>query len=167
MNTDHKSNGNSQEATAIASTRPVMLALYTFKHSDKAIEAAIEKAGNRKGLVIVYLSNNNLNKYFVGTDIGFFPDWKEECQKELIQKLERNYRERVEAIAAGAREKGLHVVTYVSAICDTSLWLEIIEKEKPFLIVTTRTGRPAWIRKLFDSKAIHLFSGVDCPVMDV
>ena len=43
MNTDYKSNGNSKEATAIASTSPVMLALSTFKHSDSAIDTALKK----------------------------------------------------------------------------------------------------------------------------
>ena len=39
MHTDYKSDGNPQEATATASTRPVMPALFTFKHADRTIEA--------------------------------------------------------------------------------------------------------------------------------
>jgi len=99
MNTDYKSNGNSQEATAIASTSPVMLALSTFKHSDSAIDTALKKASEYKRLVIVYGHNVNLGLYFMESGVGLYPDLKEQCEKEILADYEQKWKEKVEVIA--------------------------------------------------------------------
>ena len=129
MNTDYKSNRNSQEATAIASTNPVMLALSTFKHADRAIDTALRKASQSKRLVIVYGRNINLGLHFMESSVGLYPDLKEQCVKEILADYEQQWKETVKAIADRAKMQGIQVVTYIHAGRFTSLCLEIIEKK--------------------------------------
>ena|GEM_PF-2959777 len=166
MNTDYKSNGNSQEATAIASTSPVMLALSTFKHSDSAIDTALKKASEYKRLVIVYGHNVNLGLYFMESGVGLYPNLKEQCEKELLSEYEQQWKEKVEAIANKARAQGIEVVTYVHAERFTSLCVEVIEKEKPSLVVMRRFHKPDWLRGLFGSVADRLASQTRCLVIE-
>lgn len=161
-----KPDGDSQAATAIASTSSVMLALSTFKHSDRAIDIALERAGQCKRLVIVYGRNVNVGLYFMESGVGIYPELKEQCEKELLAKFEQQWKEKVETIASRARTQDIKVVTYVRAGCFTSLCLEVIEKEKPFLVVTTRSRRPAWVRSLFAPPADYLVLYAGCPVLE-
>lgn len=161
-----KPDGDSQAATAIASTSPVMLALFTFRHTDMAVDVALEKAMQRKRLVIVYGHNINPGLYFIETGIGLYPNLKEQCEKELLTEFEQQWKEKVETIANRARAEGLQVVTYVRAERFASLCSEVIKKEKPFLVVTTRTRGPAWVRGLFGSSKDHLLSHAECPVIE-
>ena len=157
---------DSQGTTAIASTSPVMLALSSFKHSDGAIEIALEKASQCKRLIIVYGRNVNLGLYFMESGVGLYPDLKEQCEKEILADYEQRWKEKVEVIVDRARVQGIQVVTYVHAERFTSLCLEVIEKEKPYLIVTPRPHRPDWLRSLFGSVADCLASKTDCSVIE-
>ena len=162
-----KSDEDSQAVTAIASTCPVMLALSAFKRSNRAIDMALEKASRCKRLVIVYGCNVNLGLYFMETGIGLYPKLKEQCEKELLAEFEQQWRAKVEAIAKRARAQGIQVVAYVRKGRFTSLCLEVIEKEKPSLVVTTRPRRPTWLRNLFGSPVDYLISHAGCPVIEV
>jgi nucleotide-binding universal stress UspA family protein len=166
MNTDYKSNANSQEATTVASGSPVMLALSTFKHADRAIDAALRKASQCKKLIIVYGRDVNLGLYFMESGVGLYPDMKEQCEKELLADYEQRWKQKVEAIANRARAPGIQVVTYVHSGRFTSFCLEVIAKEKPSLIITARSHRPDWVRSLFGSVADRLASQTSCPVIE-
>jgi len=169
MNTGLKfenSDRDSQETVATASTSPVMLALSTFKHSDRAIDTALGKASQCKRLVIVYGRNVNLGLYFMESGVGIYPELKEQCEKELLAEFEQQWKEKAETIASRARTQDIKVVTYVRAGCFTSLCLEVIEKEKPFLVVTTRYRRPAWVKSLFAPPVDYLLSHAGCPVIE-
>ena len=167
MNTDYKSNGNSHQASAIASTSPVMLALSTFKHADIAIDTALEKASRCQKLVIVYGHNVNLGLYFMESGVGLYPDLKEQCEKEILSDYEQQWKEKVEVIADRARAQGIQVVTHVHTERFISLCLEVIEKEKPSLVITVRPHRPNWLRGLFGSAADRLASKAACSVIEV
>ena len=167
MNTDYKSNGNSHQASAIASTSPVMLALSTFKHADIAIDTALEKASRCQKLVIVYGHDVNLGLYFMESGVGLYPDLKEQCEKEILTDYEQQWKEKVEVIADRARAQGIEVVTYVRAERFTSLCLKVIEKEEPSLIVTAMDPRsPSWLRGLFGSAAGRLAYHTDSTVIN-
>ena len=157
---------DSQEATAIDSMRPVMLALSTFKHSESAIDTALKKARQCKGLVIVYGHNINLGLYFMESGIGLYSDLKEQCEKELLADYEQKWKEKVKLIADKARTQGIEVVTYVHAERFTSLCLEVIEKEKPSLIITVRSNRPVWLKGFFGSVSNRLAFNAGCPVIE-
>jgi hypothetical protein len=167
MNIDLKyMNSSSQKTINLVTTSPLMLALYTFKHSERAITTALEKAGQCERFVIVFGCEVNFGLYIMESDIGLYPSLKARCEKELLLKLEKEWKERTEDIARMARTKCQQVVTYVRAGYFVSLCMEVIEKEKPFLIVTTRSCRPPLINMLFRSPADRLVSLAGCPVIE-
>ena len=169
-NTDlnfEKLEANSQAIKASGSRGPVMLALSTFKYFDKAIEAAIEKASQCKKLIIVYGHEVSLWLYFLETDIGFYPCWKEQCEKELLAEIYQQWAGKVEGIANRARAENLQVITYVRTERFRTLCMEVVKKEKPSLIITKKNLRPAWFRSFFGSPADYLASYTECSVIEV
>jgi len=170
MNTDlnfESPEVNSHVIKAFGSTGPIMLALSTFKYSDKAIETAIEKASQCKKLIIVYGHEVNLWLYFLETDIGFYPCWKEQCEKELLTKIHHQWVGRVEGIANRAIAENLQVITYVRAERFRTLCMEVVKKEKPSLIIAKKNLRPAWFRRFFGSPVDYLASHTGCSVIGI
>jgi nucleotide-binding universal stress UspA family protein len=145
---------------------PVMLALSTFRRSDKAIDLAMERAGECGRLLILLVADVNLARYLIGADLGLYPEIRRQCEDELLEEHERQGREHVEAIAERAREQGLEVSTHVSVGRFALLCLEVVERESPCLIVTTRSRRPAWVRRFFGSPVDHLIAHAPCPVIE-
>lgn len=162
-----KPEANSQAIKAFGSRGPVMLALSTFKYSDIAIEAAIEKASEGKKLVIVYGHEVNLWLYFLETDVGFYPCWKKQCEEELLAEIHRKWEGRIEDITNRARAKNLKVITHVQAQRFRTLCMEVVKKEKPSLIIIKKNLRPAWFRRFFGSTVDYLASHIECSVIEV
>lgn len=144
----------------------IMLVLTKFRNINKAVDLVLEKAEQYDKCVISYSSKINLAQYFVETDIGFYPSWKKECEHHLLKHFELLWKRKVESIAEIFRTKGLPAVTYVRAGNFVMSCLDIIQKEKPSLIVTTRSHKPNWLRGLFDSVANRLTSQTTCPVIE-
>jgi len=170
MNTSVNFEGHNEDSPAtkvLASIQPVMLALDTFKHSNKAIETALEKAKQCKKLVIVYAADVNLNGYFIASGVGLYPEWKKQCEQELLRQIEQKCKKKIEIVAQKATAQGLHVVTYVRAGHFMSLCSEISEKENPFLIITTRSHRSSWSRLLCHRPIDRLVAYAKCPVIEV
>ena len=143
---------------------PVMLALSTFRRSDAAVALALERAAGPGRLVIVYVADKNLARYFVGTEIGTFPGLQEKCESDLLEEHERAGRRQVEEIARRAREKGLEVATHVERGRFAVVCLEVAAREFPSLVVTTRSDRPAWVKRFFGSPVDYVAEHVGCPV---
>jgi hypothetical protein len=150
-----------------ARQKPVMLALFTLRHSDRAIETTLQKAHQCKRMIIVYGHFVNVGLYFLESGIGLFPDLKAQCERELLTELERQWYKKIAAIIHRAEADHVQVVAYIRAERFISLCLDVIEKEKPFLIVTTRPHGPAWLRRLGRYPGNHLAFYVACPVMEV
>ncbi len=146
---------------------PVMLALSTFRRSDAAIDLALERAADVGRLVIVYVADKNLARYFVGTDMGLYPGLKEKCEEELLREHEQAGREHVGEIAALARERGLDAASYVERGRFAVVCLEVAARECPSLVVTTRSDRPHWVKRFFGSPVDYLTQHVGCPVEEV
>ena len=51
----------------------VMLALSTFRKSEGAVDAAIEKSRKVKKLMVVYVADVNLARYLVDVEYGLIP----------------------------------------------------------------------------------------------
>ena len=145
---------------------PIMLALSTFRQSDRAVELAVEKAKEGRLLVIVFVVDVNLARYLVGADLGLYPKLKEEYQEELLKEHQRLAEEKVNSIAKTADDLGISVRMYISTGRFALECLEAVEKEKPGLIITTRSRRPAWVKKLFGSPVDHLIANSGCPVVE-
>ena len=149
-----------------ALARRVMLALSTFRQSDKAVDLAIDKAGEGRDLVVLYVADVNLARYFIGTNIGLYPELQEKGEAELLKEHERAGKKKAESIAARAREAGIQVRTRVVVGRFAVECLKVVETEKPDLIITTRSRRPQWARRFFGSPVDQLISEAGCPVVE-
>jgi len=154
------------DAASQMSTGPVMLALSTFRQSDRAIDLAIERAAESGNLVVAYVADVNLARYLIGTDVGLYPELQRKCEEELLQEHEQQGREHVAAIRDRATAGGIEVATHLRVGRFALVCLEIAEKEKPALIVTTRSRRPTWVRRFFGSPVDHLTAHAGCPVVE-
>jgi len=144
----------------------VMLALSTFRQSDHAVDLAIEKAREFGRLVVVHVADMNLARYFIETDIGLYPELKEKCEAEVLREHEQQGREAVRAIAEKAEAEGIEVTSCVRVGRFALVCLEVVIEEKPDVIVTTRSKRPAWVRRFFGSPVDHLIAEAGCPVIE-
>ena len=142
----------------------VMLALSTFRQSEKAIDTAIEKSREVKRLAVVYVADVNLARYFVDVDLGLFGELKESCESGLLEQHEKAGRVHVEAIIARAQKEGIEVQTHIQIGRFAVVCLEIAERVKPSLIVTTRSKRPEWVKKFFGAPVEDLIANAGCPV---
>jgi nucleotide-binding universal stress UspA family protein len=145
---------------------PVMLALSTFRRSDQAVRTALDRASECGRLVIVYVADVNLARYMVGTDVGLSAGLERQCEEEVLAEHEREGREHVAEIEDLAREAGLAVTSEVRVGRFGLVAMEIVERERPSLIVTTRADRPAWVRRFFGSPVDHLIASAGCPVVE-
>ena len=142
----------------------VMLALSTFRRSEKAVDAAIEKGRENKKLMIVYVVDINVARYLVGVEEEFSIGLKETCEAEVLEKAEKEGREHLEKIAKKAEQEGIQVRTVVQLGRFAIVCLDVVNKTHPSLIVTTRSRRPEWVKKFFGAPVDELIAKVECPV---
>ena len=135
-----------------------MLALSTFRQSDKAVRLAIEKAREGKRLLVVHIVDVNLARYLIGADAGLYPKLQTRCEQELLHQYEHEGGQKVDAIAQEAEAEGISVSKRVAVGRFGLKCVEIVEKERPDLIVTTRSKRPEWVRKFFGSPVDYLIA---------
>jgi nucleotide-binding universal stress UspA family protein len=143
-----------------------MLALSTFRRSEDAVQAALERAAEGGELVVVYVADVNLARYFVGTDVGLYPELEETCEKELLERHLRAGQKRVAQIVARAERAGIATTTHVEIGRFARVCLGIVGRERPGLIVTTRSDRPKWVRRFFGSPVDRLKREAGCPVIE-
>lgn len=148
-------------------TGTVMLAISTFRRSEPAIELALEKASYTGRLALVYVADVNLGRYLIGTDLGPYSEVKEQYLDEVLQRHKREGQERLEEIAERARGRGIEVCTHVEVGRFAAVVLQEAEREKPTLVITTRSDRPGWVKRLFGSPVSRLTRKVGCRVIEV
>jgi len=151
--------GNSQDKT-------IMLALSTFRHSEAAIEMAIDKAKADKDLVIIYIVDVNLARYFIGSDIGFYENLQSKCEKEILEEHKQEEKERVNSIVQKAKRFSINVNTHIQTGRFALKTLPFVERYQPKLIVTTRSKRPKWVKRFFGSPVDYLIEHTPCPVIE-
>ena len=144
----------------------VMLALSTFRRSDRAIELAIELAQECGKLYVVYVADRNLARYLIGTDVEAYPELRHRVEEELLREHEERGRQHVEAIAQEARAHGLDVDSRVSTGRFALVCLDLIKELRPRMLVTTRSKRPDWVKKVFGSPVSYLIEHAGCPVIE-
>jgi nucleotide-binding universal stress UspA family protein len=145
----------------------VMLALSTFRRSEKAVDAAIEKGRENKKLMLVYVVDINVARYLVGVEEEFAMGLKEKTEAELLEKAEKEGREQLEKIVKRAEQEGLQVKTLVQLGRFAVVCLEVVNQTHPSLIVTTRSRRPEWVKKFFGAPVDELITKAECPVLVV
>jgi nucleotide-binding universal stress UspA family protein len=141
-----------------------MVALSTFRQSEKAIDTAFAESREVKKLVIHYVADVNLGHYFVDVDHGLIPDFMGTCESDLLQKHEQAGGKYVAAIVERAKKEGIDAKVHITLGRFALVCLDIIQKEKPSLIVTTRSKRPEWVKKFFGAPVDDLIAKAGCPV---
>jgi nucleotide-binding universal stress UspA family protein len=145
---------------------PVMLALSTFRRSDEAVRIALDRAAECGRLIVLYVADVNLARYMVGTDIGLSSGLERQCEEEVVAEHERDGQRHVAEIEELAREAGIAVDSDVRIGRFGLVVMEIARRERPSLIVTTRSERPAWVRRFFGSPVDHIMATAECPVIE-
>jgi len=145
----------------------VMLALSTFRRSEKAVALAIEKSREIKNLLIVYVIDINVARYIVDAEEEFLIGLKEKTEAELLEKAEKDAREEVAKIAEEAEKKGIQVKTVLKLGRFAVVCLDVVKQTHPSVIVTTRSKRPEWVRKFFGSPVDELIAKAGCPVLAI
>jgi nucleotide-binding universal stress UspA family protein len=145
----------------------VMLALSTFRKSEKAIEVAIEKCQETKKLMVVYVVDINVARYLVDVEEEFILGLKETVESEMLEKAEKDARKHVETIAEKAEKEGIQVKTLVQMGRFALVCLDVVKQEQPSLIVTTRSRRPDWVKKFFGAPVDELIAKAGCPVLTI
>ncbi len=145
---------------------PVMLALSTFRQSEKAVALALEKARLKGRLFIVHVADVNLARYFIGSDAIYYPELRDKCEQELLAEHLAQGQASAEAVAVQARAQGIAVETHVQIGRFALVCLEVVAKIKPELIVTTRSKRPSWIKRFFGAPVDKLIAEAGCPVIE-
>ena len=144
-----------------------MLALSTSRQSMKTAEFAIERAKEGKKLIIAFVVDVNLARYFIGAELGLYPELKERCKEELLKEYRDQAAEKISSIVKTAEDYGISVKIYMSTGRFALECLEALRKEDPKLIITTRSKRPNWVKKFSDSPIDYLITSAGCPVLEV
>jgi nucleotide-binding universal stress UspA family protein len=143
----------------------VMLALSTFRRSEKAISLAMEKSRGTKKLMIVYVVDINVARYLIGADEDFLTAFKDQKESDLLTKAESEAREEAAKIAEKAERKGIQASVISKTGRFAVVCLEVVRQIRPALIVTTRSRRPEWVKKLFGAPVDELIAKAGCPVV--
>ena len=146
---------------------PVMLVLFSKDNPDKAIELALEKAGESKVLILVYVIKTNLGLYFVETDAGLYPALKKECEIEILDKYKEDAKKEIEKIVKRATSNGIHIKKYIQTERFSLKNNKTIHTEKPALIILSPSKKPFLFRKFFKFPKVYFHKDLSIPVMEV
>jgi len=144
----------------------VMLALSTFRHCEEAIAFALDRAGPGGHLIITYIVDINLARYFIGSDVGLYEKLKSRCEHEILEEHRRMARSRVKEIVQRAEARSMSVKVHVRTGRFALKTLELARTYRPELIITTRSKRPQWIKQFFGSPVDMLTERAPCPVIE-
>ena len=144
-----------------------MLALSTFRKSELAVHTAIQKAKSIGELLVVFVADVNLAQYFIGAEHGLHEDLERSCEADLLKLHEKEGRGYVAEIAAKAELEDVEMKAIIEVGPFADICLDMIEKEKPSLVVTTRSQRPAWVKRFFGAPVTDLIEKANCPIMVV
>jgi nucleotide-binding universal stress UspA family protein len=143
-----------------------MLALSTFRLSDRAVEEALSRAEKTGSLLVVFVADMYVEKYLADTEVGLYPRLQEEARAQLLAQHEAKGRETVAAIAVRAKARGIRPRTSVSIGRFALRCLAEVRRAKPVCVVTTRAKRPEWLRRMFGSPVDTLIAEAGCPVLE-
>lgn len=146
--------------------QPVMLALSTFRQSETAISKALEEAKKTKNLLIVYVVDINVERY-LNSEASIIPGLEERAKEELIAEHQQIGKRYVENIEKEARKEGISVKLVFEMGRFGIICVDIMKKENPEMIITTRSKRPEWIKKIFGSPVTYLIENASCPVIEL
>jgi nucleotide-binding universal stress UspA family protein len=143
----------------------VVLALSTFRKSEKAVDTAIQRARSTGKLLVVFVADINLAQYFMAAELPLF--MKEMCEADILKQHEQEGHEHVQMIAARAKLEDIETKSIIQVGEFAAVCLDVVKQERPSLIVTTRSQRPGWVKKVFGAPVSELIEKAGCPVLVV
>jgi nucleotide-binding universal stress UspA family protein len=143
----------------------MVLAPSTFRWSDKAVEVAMEKFREIRKLMVVYVVDIDVARYFVGVEDEASVKYRESCESEMPENAEKEGRDHVATIAEKAEKDGIEVKTLVRLGEFAAVCLDLVDQVRPSLIATTRSRGPAWVKKFFGAPVDELIAKSGCPVV--
>ncbi len=147
--------------------QPVMLALSTFRQSEMAISKALEEAKKTKNLLIVYVVDINLERYLIESDSFITPGLEKRAREELLAEYQQRGKRYAENIEREARKEDISVKLVFEMGRFGIVCVDIMKKENPKMIRTTRSKRPEWVKKIFGSPVTYLIENAPCPVIEL
>jgi len=147
--------------------QPVMLALSTFRKSEMAISKALEEAKKTKNLLIVYVVDINLERYLIDSETSITPGLEKRAKEELLAQHQQKGKRYVEDIEKEARKEDISVKLVFEIGRFGIICVDIMKRENPKMIITTRSKRPEWVKKIFGSPVSYLIENASCPVIEL
>ncbi len=147
--------------------QPVMLALSTFRQSEMAISRALEEAKKTKNLLIVYVVDINLERYLIGSDQFIMAESEKRVKEKLLAEHQQIGKRYVENIEREARKEDISVKLVFEMGRFGIICVDIMKKENPKMIITTRSKRAEWVKKIFGSPVSYLIENASCPVIEL
>ena len=137
--------------------QPVLLALSSFRHTEAVVAHALELCAERTApLVVVFVVDVNLARYFVGSDVMAGTSLRELMEQGILDDHKRQAQEALSRVCALAREHGLPC-TAVLRVGRFAQEIKAAAREHaPAVIVLTRARRPEWLRRVFGSPVDRL-----------
>jgi len=154
------------ESGFVIGAADTIIKLFGFYYHER-IELALEKAEDSKFLILVYVIKVNLNKYFVETDAGLYPDLKKECEKELLDKYREDSGKEIKKIIDRANSQGIKVKEYIQTETFSLENNEIIISEKPALIVLSYSKKVFSFFNFFKPKPVFSYKDISVPVIEI
>ena len=146
----------------------IVLAVSTFRESDRAVECAIEKASGQGELYCIYIIDVRLSEYcFAESGGSCYPKWKKRYIKEVLASYRHKAERTIQAIKEQADQCGLEVKAEVQYGGFAKKCVTFIQNIDPDAVVTTRAQRPGILRKIFGSHVDYIIEHVDCPVIEI
>jgi len=145
----------------------VMLALSTFRQSEMAISRALEEAKKTKKLLVVYVVDINLERYLIGSDQFILAELEKRVKEKLLAEHQQRGKGYVENIEREARKEDISVKLVFEMGRFGIICADIMKKENPKMIITTRSKRPEWVKKIFGSPVSYLIENASCPVVEL
>jgi nucleotide-binding universal stress UspA family protein len=144
-------------------SQPILIALSTFRHSEDAIEI-IKSLGSKNKLVVCYFTDQNIYKYR--------PQIPFTCGQDAIQEIINQDRianaYRIEEIVEIAKLNNIKdIQTYTGVGRFAPMVLEIVRKENPSLILTTRSERSTILKWIFGSPIDKIRKEAKCKVVEI
>lgn len=160
-------NREDSNGTRTVGSGPVMLVLFSDKKADKAIALAFKKAEKSKTLILVYVIDDNLAPYFVGTDAGLYPALKEICERDLLEKYWQEAVAKMDQLAQSAKTLGIQVRKHILTKSDYQKDSDLFRAEKPALIISGESRKGFGLKSLMRQPEIQTFKNTGIPVINI
>lgn len=140
-------------------SKPVLLALSSFRRTDEEIEHALAVCVERgRPLLVAFIVDVNLARYFAGSGVMAGTSLRKEMENGILAEHTRKAHEVLERVSGLAADRGIACDTRLSVGRFAAEIEAIAVDAAPELIIVTRAKRAGWLRGLFGSPIDRLRS---------